>query len=217
MTVALRRLAVIALAALAVGSPGAPVSAGNPGDDAVDLATFATDAIVEAAGGCTAADKTLDVSPVLTVSTTAPPAGSSSTWYAETSGTKFTVGSRCRAGVKVTTCIRDSSVPAVYTTYATRPCASGETTTGRSVSKSATIKVPYVGADAGGVRPAGLVVIQHWAYQLGSNGRWQLYQCREDHAVVQPAGSVNYVYDSDTYYGSCPTSMTDVVQDTAGL
>lgn len=230
------RLAVAAIAGVAVGGmyvapAGAdPVDvygtaaqlAGEADDAVVDLASIASDVVADAAAAC---EKTLDVHPdgQPALSFTAyTPGGSSSTWYAEVSATRVTVNSRCRAGVKAVTCIIDKSVPVFYSVYPGRgedPCVSTETKTGRMTTATRTIGVPYLGADAGGIRPYGRIVVRHKGYNLGSNGKWGLpFVCRDDIFIAQPNGNLLQAVDSEEYRGQeCPSTLEQTLLEPLAL
>ncbi len=191
------------------------------GGEAADVAVSLLDEVTDAAASC---EKTLDVNPdgqpPLAFTAFTPP-DSSSTWFHETSQTKASVNSRCRVGVKAVVCLIDKSVPAVHTVWP-RPeqrCKSAETRTGRMITASHTIDVPYLGADAGGVRPYGRIVVRHKGYNLNSRGAWGLpYVCRDDIFIAQPNGNFVQPVDSKEYKGKeCPSTLEETLLDPLNL
>ena len=181
-----------------------------------DLLIEAVDLAADAASGCR--DSYLITPSIQVVPGTAPP-GSSSTYYDERAGATFSVGTRCRAGVRVKVCITDRSAPR-WTTYGApyvkEGCATKENLTGRTTPNAeALIKVPYLGPDAGGARPYGDITVRIQGFNKRTDGKFPTSPnaCLNMHILFTPATG-SYTYDSNT---NCAENTTEVVLGTLGV
>jgi hypothetical protein len=187
-------------------APGVP-TVDAPGNDVLDDATIeGLDLVTDAASGCLPSQV---ITPHFAYAETAPPPGSSSTYYRESGTGTFTVGGSCRAGVKIVVCLTDASLPA-WRIY--RKCAGDENPTGRTVDATAAQDVPYLGPDAGIVRPFGDITLRIRAWNKRSDGRYSAspVKCLTVTYVFNPQAGA---YSTNTQY-DCASAASDPLVDT---
>lgn len=203
-------------AAAALAAVISPLAASaDPGtvvaDGVVEATDLATDITV---GLCNT--KSFTPKPLQIVQT-APPTGSTSTWYDESGGLTYTSSSPCRGGVKAVACLTDESAPQLYKKYGDTRATACLTTT--STTHSATslkhLKVPYLGADAGGVRPYGRVTLYMAGYRIGSNGKYPKVpnECQQYTYVVNPPANVMYPVEAGPCGDAAAYVLADVVAE----
>lgn len=187
ITAAAPLAATAALADTGVDVPSVDVSTDTdvPQTNVIgDTTIEGLDLVQDAATGC-AATPVIDPDPPFAYEQVPPPAGSSSIYYRESSQATFTVGGSCRAGVKVQVCLTDGSIP-TWRVY--RRCRGSEAT-GRTVTAKVEQDVPYVGPDAGIVRPYGDINVTILAWNKRSDGRYPTTptRCMSFHLAFEPA------------------------------
>lgn len=207
----LRALSLATALAVAVPVLAAPAAADDALTTAVllgeDTLALGGDTLADVARGCTPYVRSWTPKPLKPE----PFIRNNSTWYKITGG--GTAHMSCSASMKVMTRLIDVSVPPLFPTVIGR--YSTAFVTSANPGGTGLVEVPYVGPDAGGIRPFGQITVRVEVYRRLSTGRYAQvhYGCMEWSYVMQPAMSLTVSDPSPQ--GGCKYGAALLAVDTA--